>query len=188
MRKPLDTLPSVQSSSYATRLFGMTRGSIHTFRKLLIVGVLLWVAHIVIISALRVSPVKAILSDLIQWGLGVCALLASVRAAQRSRPFAKVFWTLMAAGFGIWCVGQMLGVYFGSILNLSTQQNIYIRARGYYRTGYQNGSESISESVRNAFIVAATPTPTDTPTPTTVFTPSARKTASRSVPPIGPRP
>ena len=28
----------------------------------------------------------------------------------------------MAAGFGIWCVGQMLGVYFGSILNLSTQQ------------------------------------------------------------------
>jgi hypothetical protein len=100
----------------------MTRGSIHTFRKLLIVGVLLWVAHIVIISALRVSPLKAIVSDLIQLGLGVCALLACVRAAQRSLPFAKVFWTLMAAGMGIWCVGQVLGVYFGSILNLSTQQ------------------------------------------------------------------
>ena len=28
----------------------------------------------------------------------------------------------MAAGIGIWCVGQMLGVYFGSILNLSTRQ------------------------------------------------------------------
>src|SRR5207245_2682266 len=36
-------------------------------------------------------------------------------------------------------------------LNLPTRQNIYIRARGYYRSGYQNGSESITESVRNAF-------------------------------------
>src|SRR5207302_7859207 len=38
-------------------------------------------------------------------------------------------------------------------LNLSTQQNIYIRARGYYRSGFLNGSESITESVRNAFLV-----------------------------------
>jgi hypothetical protein len=37
-------------------------------------------------------------------------------------------------------------------LSLSTGQNIYIRARGYYRSGFQNGSESIAESVRNAFI------------------------------------
>ena len=37
-------------------------------------------------------------------------------------------------------------------LNLPTGQNIYIRARGYYRSGYQNGSESITESVRNAFL------------------------------------
>ena len=39
-------------------------------------------------------------------------------------------------------------------LSLPTGQNIYLRARGYYRSGYQNGSESIAESVRNAFIVA----------------------------------
>ena len=37
-------------------------------------------------------------------------------------------------------------------LSLPTGQNIYIRARGYYRSGYFNGSESITESVRNAFI------------------------------------
>ena len=36
-------------------------------------------------------------------------------------------------------------------LNFPTGQNIYIRARGYYRSGYYNGSESITESVRNAF-------------------------------------
>src|SRR5207237_7898939 len=37
-------------------------------------------------------------------------------------------------------------------LNLPTGQNFYIRARGYYGSGYENGSESITESVRNAFI------------------------------------
>ena len=39
-------------------------------------------------------------------------------------------------------------------LSLPTGQNFYIRARGYYRSGYQNGSESITESVRNAFLAA----------------------------------
>jgi uncharacterized delta-60 repeat protein len=50
-------------------------------------------------------------------------------------------------------------------LSLPTGQNIYIRARGYYRSGYENGSESIAESVRNAFIAGSTPTPTPTSTP-----------------------
>ena len=37
-------------------------------------------------------------------------------------------------------------------LSLPTGQNIYIRARGYYSSGLENGSESITESVRNAFL------------------------------------
>jgi hypothetical protein len=44
-------------------------------------------------------------------------------------------------------------------LNLSTEQNIYIRARGFYRSGQFNGSESITETVRNVFITLP-PTPT----------------------------
>ena len=36
-------------------------------------------------------------------------------------------------------------------LSLPTGQNIYIRARGYYSGGLHNASESITESVRNAF-------------------------------------
>jgi hypothetical protein len=48
-------------------------------------------------------------------------------------------------------------------LNFPIGQNFYVRARGYYRSGYLNGSESMTESVRNAFIA---PTPTPTPTPT----------------------
>jgi uncharacterized delta-60 repeat protein len=37
-------------------------------------------------------------------------------------------------------------------LDLPIGQNFFIRARGYYRSGSDNASESISESVRNAFI------------------------------------
>ena len=37
-------------------------------------------------------------------------------------------------------------------LNLPLQQNLFIRGRGYYRAGYQNGSESIAEAVRNVFL------------------------------------
>jgi hypothetical protein len=39
-------------------------------------------------------------------------------------------------------------------LNLPTGQNFYIRARGYYRSGYQNGSENLTESVRYVFLAA----------------------------------
>jgi uncharacterized delta-60 repeat protein len=38
-------------------------------------------------------------------------------------------------------------------LNLPIEQNFYVRARGFYRGGIQDGSESIMESVRNAFIL-----------------------------------
>lgn len=34
-----------------------------------------------------------------------------------------------------------------------TEQNIYIRARGYYRGGYINSSESITDSMQNAFVL-----------------------------------
>jgi hypothetical protein len=37
-------------------------------------------------------------------------------------------------------------------LNLLTGQNIYVRARGYYHSGYDSSSESIMESVRTVFI------------------------------------
>jgi hypothetical protein len=37
-------------------------------------------------------------------------------------------------------------------LNLPTGQTFYVRARGYYCSGRDNGSESTTESVRNAFL------------------------------------
>ena len=41
-------------------------------------------------------------------------------------------------------------------LNLPTRKNLFIRARGYYRSGQNNGSESITESVRNALVIPPT--------------------------------
>ena len=70
-------------------------------------------------------------------------------------------------------------------LNLPTGVNIYVRARGYQRNGFRSGSESTTESVRNAFIAGptgtltptttptATSTATNTPTPTPTATPCA---------------
>ena len=64
-------------------------------------------------------------------------------------------------------------------LSLPTGQNFYIRARGYYRSGEFNGSESITESVRNAFLAGPVGTPTPTPTPPTpTATPTATPTPS----------
>jgi hypothetical protein len=69
-------------------------------------------------------------------------------------------------------------------LNLPTGQNIYIRARGYYRCGFSNGSESTMESVRNAFLSAGpSPTPTATSTPTATATPTSTPTATATVTP-----
>ena len=59
-------------------------------------------------------------------------------------------------------------------LNLPSGQNFYVRARGRFRVGGTNGYDSVTESVRNAFIAGPTPTPTATPTATS--TPSATPT------------
>ena len=61
----------------------------------------------------------------------------------------NVSYTLLGDGTAAGSDWTLTGV------NLPTGQNLYIRARGYYRCGYQNGSESITESVLNAFIPLA---------------------------------
>ncbi|MBK8465170.1 MAG: hypothetical protein IPL32_05005 [Chloracidobacterium sp.] len=73
-------------------------------------------------------------------------------------------------------------------LNLPTGQNLYIRARGHYRSGFHNGSESITESVRNAYLVAgptatATSTPTNTATATQTNTPTLTPTNTPTLTP-----
>jgi uncharacterized delta-60 repeat protein len=72
-------------------------------------------------------------------------------------------------------------------LSFPVGQSFYIRARGYYRSGISNGSESVTELVRYgeaAGSAAPTPTPpptpipTPTPTPTPSVTPTGTPTPS----------
>jgi uncharacterized delta-60 repeat protein len=65
-------------------------------------------------------------------------------------------------------------------LNLSTGQNIYVRARAFYGTGENNSSGSITESVR--YGPAGTPGPTPTPTPTPTAAPSSTPTPTPGTP------
>jgi len=53
---------------------------------------------------------------------------------------------------------RIAGGWQMSGLSLPVNQNLLIRARGYYQTGYFGGSASIVESVRNVFVFAAPPT------------------------------
>jgi uncharacterized delta-60 repeat protein len=68
-------------------------------------------------------------------------------------------------------------------LNLSTGVNLYIRARGYYRGGYRTNSESITESVRLAFITGPAPSPSPTPTATATAPPTPSPTPSPTLTP-----
>ena len=40
--------------------------------------------------------------------------------------------------------------------NIPTGQNVLIRARGFYRTGFQNGSETTEDKVQNIFFLGPT--------------------------------
>jgi len=71
-------------------------------------------------------------------------------------------------------------------LNLPAGQNLYIRARGFYRSGNLAGSESIMESVRNAFFPGPAPTPS--PTPPSSPTPTAPPSPSPTLTPHPPTP
>lgn len=58
-------------------------------------------------------------------------------------------------------------------LNLPTEKNVWIRARGFYRSGLYGSSESITESIQNAFVErGSVATPTATPSATPILTPT----------------
>jgi len=90
-------------------------------RILLVAALALLAAHVVVIATLGNKPPGPILSDTIQLFLGALATLAAFQAAKRSGTFGRVFWRLAASAFVVWCVGQVLGGYYGSIQNKDTQ-------------------------------------------------------------------
>jgi PAS domain S-box-containing protein len=94
---------------------------VYPSRRLIPIAVLVLLLQTAAIAVWRDRAPGPLLSNLAQLLLGMLATYASVQAAQRSQPFGRVFWKLAAAAFSVWCVGQTLGSYYGSYLNLPTQ-------------------------------------------------------------------
>ncbi|HEX8251141.1 MAG TPA: delta-60 repeat domain-containing protein [Pyrinomonadaceae bacterium] len=56
-------------------------------------------------------------------------------------------------------LAPQIAVYTLNGLNLPSGQNILIRARGFYHTGFRGNSETIEDKVHNAFLPAPPPAP-----------------------------
>lgn len=71
----------------------------------------LWLAHIGIALTLGTQGMGPVLSDLIQFSLGVLLVCAIVEAGRRSEGMARAFWHLATVAYLLWLVAQALGVY-----------------------------------------------------------------------------
>jgi diguanylate cyclase (GGDEF)-like protein len=72
---------------------------------------LLWLAHIGVVAILGTSARGPFLSDLIQLALGGLLVFSIVQTSRHAEGFARSFWRLTAAAYGVWFVAQSLGVY-----------------------------------------------------------------------------
>jgi len=109
---------------------------------------------------------------------------AALQSLTANANGTAVTWTRSGAGPEVWRVtfeSSTDGVSYAPLgagtrnagnwqltsLALPRAQNVFIRARGYYATGYSNGSSSVVESVRNVFLKGDTTTTitSDSPDP-----------------------
>ncbi len=87
------------------------RTSLERTRTVVIVTGLLWLTHAGVVAVYGVRPPGAILSDLMQWSLGVVMIFAAIQASLRSEGLAQSFWRLTAAAYSFWLIAQTLSVY-----------------------------------------------------------------------------
>jgi PAS domain S-box-containing protein len=62
---------------------------------------------------------SAIASNIIEFVLTVLVTAASFQAARRAAGYAKRFWRLMGAAFGLYTLGQAMATYYDSVLHAS---------------------------------------------------------------------
>jgi len=95
--------------------------AIRSFRPTVVVLLCLLGLHVGIIATIGTRRPGPVLSDLIQLALDLLTVIACLQAARRSSAFGRVFWKLAGTGFSLLSIGQALGTYYGSFLNLPTQ-------------------------------------------------------------------
>jgi len=84
---------------------------LHRTRFVMAVAGVLWLTHAVVIVTLRTVPPGPLLSDIIQFLLGITLIWAILLASARSEGLAKAFWGLAAAAYVVWLVAQGMGIY-----------------------------------------------------------------------------
>ena len=89
-------------------------------RYLLYIAVALLAAHAAVLEWRGDAWPGPILSDTVQLLIGILVFCACLQAMRRSLVFGRLFWKLAATAVLLWCVGQALGTYYGSYLNLPT--------------------------------------------------------------------
>lgn len=87
------------------------RTSLERTRTVVIITSLLWLAHAGVVAALGTKPPGGLLSDMMQWTLGVVMIYAAVQASLRSEGLARSFWRLTAVAYSVWLIAQTLSVY-----------------------------------------------------------------------------
>lgn len=80
-------------------------------RTVVIVTGLLWLAHAGVVAAFGTKPPGGILSDMMQFTLGVVMIYAAMQASRRSEGLARSFWRLTAVAYSFWLIAQALSVY-----------------------------------------------------------------------------
>jgi diguanylate cyclase (GGDEF)-like protein len=80
-------------------------------RIVVMVAGLLWLAHVGVVAAFGIKPPGGMLSDVMQFTLGVVMIFAAMQASLRSEGLAKSFWRLTAAAYSLWLIAQGLSVY-----------------------------------------------------------------------------
>ena len=83
----------------------------HSSRKTLVAAAVLLTAHLLVLSVVGTKWPGAILSNVVQLGLGILCGVASLQAAARSNDFGKKFWRLNGIAFLLYVIAQSLGTY-----------------------------------------------------------------------------
>jgi PAS domain S-box-containing protein len=80
-------------------------------RRIRVLALVFWGAHVVGILALSKGQARTFLSDFIQLAIGILTVVACIRAVRRSGSFGRTFWSLAGAAFSLLVVGIALGTY-----------------------------------------------------------------------------
>ena len=82
-----------------------------SLRTALIAGFALLIVQAGVVVVLGTSPHGSFVSNLIQLGLGILVVIASLRAAHRSEALGRHIWRLVALAYALWGVAQALSTY-----------------------------------------------------------------------------